>query len=53
MIIFLLKRKQIISEKEVDDEIKFPSNDEKDDEEQSNPLFELQPQRDPFDEIQE
>lgn len=48
LIVFLLKRKQIISENENDDGIKYPSDDKKDDDEQSNPIFEIQSLRDPF-----
>ena len=54
ILIFLIiryKRKQV-SEKEIDDEIKYPSDEEKKEEEQSNPLFELELPHDPFDEIE-
>lgn len=50
-IIIRYKRKQV-SEKEIDDEIKYPSDEEKKEEEQSNPLFELELPHDPFDEIE-
>ena len=50
-IIIRYKRKQV-SEKEIDDEIKYPSDEEKKEEEQSNPLFELELNHDPFDEIE-
>ena len=54
ILIFMIiryKRKQV-SEKEIDDEIKYPSDEEKKEEEQSNPLFELELPHDPFDEIE-
>ena len=54
ILIFMIiryKRKQV-SEKEIDDEIKYPSDEEKKEEEQSNPLFELELNHDPFDEIE-